>query len=238
MDQFDCLLTPTAGRFFTVDELLEEPVLRNSQLGHYTNFMNLLDMSGLAIPTAFTTQGLPFGVTLVGPAFGDRTLLSVAKRFETLFSVPMGASNEKSAKTPANPVASVTHIDVLVCGAHLHGLPLNWQLSERGASLKESTRTAPIYRMYALAGGPPFRPGLVLDEEAGAAIQVEIWRVPAENFGSFVAGIPAPLGIGKVKLEDGSYVSGFICEPYGLEGAKEITELGGWRAYMQTLANA
>ena len=238
LDQFDCLLTPTAGRFFTVDELLEEPVLRNSQLGHYTNFMNLLDMSGLAIPTAFTTQGLPFGVTLVGPAFGDRTLLSVAKRFETLFSVPMGASNEKRAKTPANPVASVTHIDVLVCGAHLHGLPLNWQLSERGASLKESTRTAPIYRMYALAGGPPFRPGLVLDEEAGAAIQVEIWRVPAENFGSFVAGIPAPLGIGKVKLEDGSYVSGFICEPYGLEGAKEITELGGWRAYMQTLANA
>jgi len=237
LERFDCLLTPTAGRFFTVEELLEEPVLRNSQLGHYTNYMNLLDMSGLAIPTAFTQQGRPFGITLVGPAFGDRSLLSIAKRFESLFDLPMGASDEKKRIATINPVASVTHIDVLVCGAHLQGLPLNWQLTERGATLKESTRTAPVYRMYALAGGPPFRPGLVLDEESGAAIQVEIWRVPSEHFGSFVAGIPAPLGIGKVKLEDGSFVSGFICEPYGLEGAKEITELGGWRAYMASLQN-
>ena len=237
LERFDCLLTPTAGRFFTVEELLEEPVLRNSQLGHYTNYMNLLDMSGLAIPTAFTQQGRPFGITLVGAAFGDRSLLSIAKRFESLFDLTMGASDEKKSTTTINEVASVTHIDVLVCGAHLQGLPLNWQLTERGATLKESTRTAPVYRMYALAGGPPFRPGLVLDEESGAAIEVEIWCVPSEHFGSFVAGIPAPLGIGKVKLEDGSFVSGFICEPYGLEGAKEITELGGWRAYMASLQN-
>lgn len=237
LERFDCLLTPTAGRFFTVEELLEEPVLRNSQLGHYTNYMNLLDMSGLAIPTAFTEQGLPFGITLVGAAFSDRSLLSIAKRFEPLFDLPIGVSVEKKSPKTINPVASVTHIDVLVCGAHLQGLPLNWQLIERGATLKESTLTAPVYRMYALAGGPPFRPGLVLDEENGAAIQVEIWRVPAEHFGSFVAGIPAPLGIGKVKLEDGTFVSGFICEPYGLEGAKEITELGSWRTYMASLQN-
>ncbi|KZY67241.1 hypothetical protein A3758_13340 [Oleiphilus sp. HI0118] len=237
LDRFDCLLTPTAGRFFTVDELLEEPVLRNSQLGHYTNFMNLLDMSGLALPTVFTQQGLPFGVTLVAPAFGDRRLLSIAKRFETMFDLPLGALGESRESLPVNPVASPKHIDVLVCGAHLKGLPLNWQLTERGATLKECTQTASVYRMYALAGGPPFRPGLVLDEQQGAAIDVEIWRVPSEHFGSFVAGIPAPLGIGKVRLQDGSYVSGFICEPYGLEGSKEITQLGGWRAYLKELAS-
>ncbi|KZX78600.1 allophanate hydrolase [Oleiphilus sp. HI0009] len=232
--QYDCLLTPTAGRFFTVDELLEEPVLRNSELGHYTNYMNLLDMSGLAIPTAFTDQGLPFGVTLVGPAFADRALLSIAKRFETLFDLPLGASDLSRERTEAAQVSTTQTVDVLVCGAHLEGLPLNWQLKERKAVLKLKTQTAPGYRMYALAGGPPFRPGLVLDEEKGAAIDVEIWTVPSEQFGSFVAGIPAPLGIGKVKLADGSFVSGFICEPYGLEGAEEITQLGGWRAYMAT----
>lgn len=236
--QYDCLLTPTAGRLFTVDELLEEPILRNSQLGYYTNYMNLLDMSSLAIPTAMTDAGLPFGVTLVGAAFADRALLSIAKRVEALFELPLGASDQ-SAKSvvDSTPVLidNTQSIDVLVCGAHLDGLPLNWQLKERGAVLKQVTTTAPDYRMYALAGGPPFRPGLVLDETAGAAIDVEIWSVPSSEFGSFVAGIPAPLGIGKVKVANGSMVSGFICEPYGLEGATEITQLGGWRAYMASL---
>ena len=123
-------------------------------------------------------------------------------------------------------------IDVLVCGAHLSGLPLNWQLTDRNARLKQTTTTANAYRMYALAGGPPFRPGLIRDDKQGAAIAVEVWSVPSEQFGSFVAGIPAPLGIGKVQLHDGSWVSGFICEPYGLDGATEITQLGSWRAYL------
>lgn len=233
--QFDCLLTPTAGRCFTIDEMLAEPIKRNSELGYYTNFMNLLDMASIAVPTAIADNGLPFGVTLVGPAFSDRALLAIAKRFESVFNLPLGAMNTPKVSANASSLPDNRFIDVLVCGAHLEGLPLNWQLTERGATLKMKTRTAPSYRMYALAGGPPFRPGLIMDKEQGSAIDVEVWRLPASEFGSFVNGIPAPLGIGKVTLEDGSQVSGFICEPYGIEGAKEITELGGWRAYVKEL---
>ncbi len=119
-----------------------------------------------------------------------------------------------------------------MCGAHLSGLPLNWQLTDRKSFLKQVTSTAKAYRMYALAGRPPYRPGLIRDTDNGAAIAVEVWSVPSEQFGSFVAGIPAPLGIGKVELADGSWVSGFICEPYGLDGATEITQQGSWRAYL------
>jgi allophanate hydrolase len=232
MKTVDCLLTPTAGRCFTIEEMLAEPILRNSQLGYYTNYMNLLDMSSVAIPTQIAGNGLPFGVTLVGPAFADRSLLSISKRFEKVFKLNVGASDIAKVETQVANVGSPDTIDVLVCGAHLTGFPLNWQLVERGATLKSETKTAPVYKMYALAGGPPFRPGLILDEDEGAAIEVEIWSMPASQFGSFVNGIPAPLGIGKVKLADGSFVSGFICEPYGIDGAEDITSLGGWRAYM------
>ncbi|MGB1142242.1 MAG: allophanate hydrolase-related protein, partial [Halioglobus sp.] len=228
----DCLLTPTAGRCFTITEMLEQPVVHNSQLGYYTNFMNLLDLAAVAVPTAMADNGLPFGVTLAAPAFSDRALLSIARRLHGKAGLKRGAGEFVSSLPETSPVVDAGTIDVLVCGAHLDGLPLNWQLRERGGVLKEATVTAPIYRMYALAGGPPYRPGLVLDEENGAAIEVEIWSVPAGQFGSFVAGIPAPLGIGKVRVADGSQVSGFICEPWGLEGAEEITELGGWRAYL------
>lgn len=231
--ELDCLLTPTAGKCFTIAEMLEEPILRNSQLGYYTNFMNLLDLASIAVPTQIADNGLPFGITLVGPVFSDRALLSIANRLQTIFDLPQGASSFERQTLSSVAVGNTESIDVLVCGAHLEGLPLNWQLKERNATLKTRTKTAPVYRMYALAGGPPFRPGLILDEDKGAAIEVEIWSVPAAQFGSFVNGIPAPLGIGKVRVEDGSVVSGFICEPYGLEGAEEITSLGGWKAYMK-----
>jgi allophanate hydrolase len=233
----DCLLTPTAGTCFTIEEMLAEPILRNSQLGYYTNFMNLLDMAAIAVPTQITANGLPFGITLVGPTFSDRTLLSIANRIHTSANLPMGASTLPLSASNAPIIGVTDRIDVLVCGAHLEGLPLNWQLTERGAVLKSKTATAAIYRMYALAGGPPFRPGLILDEDQGQAIEVEIWSIPADQFGSFVNGIPSPLGIGKVRVADGSVVSGFICEPFGLTGAKEITEYGGWKAYMKAVVN-
>ncbi|TNC79635.1 MAG: allophanate hydrolase [Oleiphilus sp.] len=232
LESLDCLLSPTAPSCFTIAQLLEQPIERNSQLGYYTNYMNLLDLAAVAVPTQITPHGLPFGVTLVGPKFSDRYLLSIATRLQNYLRLPVGASELVPEVTDQTPVTRQEEIDVLVCGAHLDGLPLNWQLRERGAKLKRTTRTAPCYRMYALAGGPPFRPGLVLDETQGAAIDVEIWSMPAGQFGSFVAGIPAPLGIGKVRVEDGSQVCGFICEPYGLDGAEEITHLGGWRAYL------
>ncbi|MEW8269408.1 MAG: allophanate hydrolase [Candidatus Thiodiazotropha taylori] len=228
----DCLLTPTAGTCFTIEQMLEEPILRNSQLGYYTNFMNLLDLASVAVPTQMTASGLPFGITLVGDAFTDRALLSIAKRIHRQFELNLGASQYElqSASQPA--VGDHSEIDVVVCGAHLQGLPLNWQLTERGATLKAKTETAPIYRMYALPGGPPARPGLILDEVEGAAIEVEVWSMPQSQFGSFVAAIPSPLGIGKLQLADGSEVSGFICEPYAISKAEEITGFGGWKAYL------
>ena len=228
----DCMLTPTAGRLFTVDEMLAEPVLYNSQLGYYTNFMNLLDMTSVAVPTGMTYAGLPFGVTLVGSAFSDRVLLSIANRLQQALPLPMGATGLQQPALHSEPVSDPGRIAVVVCGAHMAGLPLNWQLTERGAVLRGHTTTAPCYRLYALAGGPPHRPGLVLDDSAGVSIEVEVWELPAAEFGSFVAGIPAPLGIGKLRLADGTEACGFICEPRGLVGAEEISALGGWRAYL------
>ncbi len=232
LQPLDALLTPTAGRLFTIDEMLAEPIQRNSELGYYTNFMNLLDMAAVAVPTAFTTQGLPFGITLAGAAFSDRALLSIAQRIQATLPLPSGVDNQPLPQQPAHPVGNPQSIEVAVCGAHLDGLPLNWQLLERGGVLTERTHSAKAYRLYALAGGPPFRPGLIRDERQGAAIEVEVWTLPASEFGSFVANIPAPLGIGKLELADGRWVSGFICELYALDDAQEITHLGGWRQYM------
>ncbi len=232
LDTVDAMLTPTAGSCFTIEQMQAQPVLHNSQLGYYTNFMNLLDLSAVAVPTAITAKGLPFGITLIAAAFRDRALLSMAKRIHKDSGLNSGASQFELTYGKGPSVGDSEQIDVVVCGAHLKGLPLNWQLTERGATLKAETRTASVYRMYALAGGPPERPGLILDEEQGEAIEVEVWSMPADQFGSFVDGIPAPLAMGKVNLSDGSKVSGFVCETYGMAGAEEITQYGGWRHYL------
>ncbi|WP_317933374.1 allophanate hydrolase [Halioxenophilus sp. WMMB6] len=232
LEQVDALLTPTAGRHYTVAELLAEPILYNSNLGYYTNYVNLLDMAGLAIPTQFTSEGMPFGLTLIGPAFSDRALMAIGNRIQQACPLDSVGKGMPAPAAATNPVAAPNTIDVAVCGAHLDGLPLNWQLKERGASLVAAVDSAPCYRFYALAGGPPYRPGMIRDEANGRAIAMEVWRVPAAEFGSFVAGIPAPLGIGKVELADGRWVSGFICEPCGVDGAEEITQFGGWRTYL------
>jgi len=231
----DCLLTPTAGRLFTLDEIAQEPVRHNSELGYYTNYMNLLDLSALAVPAGFTDAGLPFGVTLVADTFADRRLLSIASRLQSVFGATQGAGRHPVSPSDAQPLRVRDDIPVVVCGAHLEGLPLNWQLREREATLLERTTTAPNYRFYALHGGPPYRPGLVRSDQ-GAAIEVEVWSVPASEFGSFVAGIPSPLAIGKVELADGRLESGFLCEPHGLDGAEEITAHGGWKAYLAASA--
>jgi allophanate hydrolase len=195
--------------------------------------MNLFDLAGVAVPTGFTASGFPFGVTLIGEAFTDRRLLSIANRIQQYFQLPLGKDQGAFQPTAASPVANQQRIGVAVCGAHLQGQPLNWQLTERGGYLLEKTTSAPNYKLYALAGGPPFRPGMVVAQAGeGQAIEVEVWSLPTTEFGSFVAGIPAPLGIGKVALTDGSQVSGFICEASGLVGAEDISHFGGWRAYL------
>lgn len=229
----DVLLTPTAGRHYTIDEVNADPIRLNSNLGYYTNFMNLLDLSAYAVPTGFQSDGLPFGVTLIGRAFYDSALLQLGGRLQYCCVNTQGAT-QCSLPKPTEPAGlGAGWTRVAVCGAHLSGLPLNHQLIERGGRLLEQTRTAPYYRLYALASGPPHRPGLVR-RETGATIEIEIWALPLDEFGSFVAGIPAPLGIGTLETVDGQWVQGFLCEEYALQDAEEITHLGGWRAYIQS----
>ena len=240
----DCLLTPTAGTIYRIADMQADPIRLNSNLGYYTNFMNLLDYAAVAVPAGFQAsgeaQGLPWGVTLAAPAFKDVPLLRLADRFHRAqAALSLGATAATLADTPAIgttelPKGSNTAgtVKVAVCGAHLSGLPLNWQLTQRGARLLGAVQSAPEYKFYALAGGPVQRPGMVRVNEGGAAIHMEVWELPAEHFGSFVDGIPAPLGIGKVKLADGSWVSGFVCEAVGVEGGTEITALGNWREWL------
>jgi allophanate hydrolase len=240
----DCLLTPTAGTIYRIADMQADPIRLNSNLGYYTNFMNLLDYAAVAVPAGFQAsgdaQGLPWGVTLAAPAFKDVPLLRLADRFHRAqAALSLGATAATLADTPAInstdlPKGSNTAgtVKVAVCGAHLSGLPLNWQLTQRGARLLGAVQSAPEYKFYALAGGPVQRPGMVRVKEGGAAIDMEVWELPAEHFGSFVDGIPAPLGIGKVRLADGSWVSGFVCEAVGIEGGTDITALGSWRAWL------
>jgi allophanate hydrolase len=232
-ESIDVLLTPTAGTHYRVTEVQADPIRLNSRLGYYTHFMNLLDLAAVAVPAGFTSRGLPFGVTLAAPAWSDRALLFLASRLHRAAQTTLGATSvELAAELHFDWSESGDTIALAVCGAHMQGLPLNHQLAQRGAVLLERTRTAARYRLYSLPGGPPHRPGLIAVDSHGAAIEVEVWSVPGHAFGSFVAGIPAPLGIGKITLADERQVSGFLCEAHALSAAQDITAFGGWRAFI------
>jgi allophanate hydrolase len=217
--KIDCLVTPTAGTIYRIAEMEADPIRLNANLGYYTNFMNLLDCAALAIPAGFQQDGLPFGITLVAPAHQDVPLLHLAERL----------NHNANSDLPV-PQAQGGRVRVAVCGAHLQGLPLNHQLTSRGAHLVARTHSSPDYKLYALPGGPPHRPGMVRVAQGGNAIEVEVWEMAAREFGSFVAGIPAPLGIGTLTLADGTSVAGFVCEQYAVADAEDITRYGGWRA--------
>ena len=223
----DALLFPTAGKHYSLNEVRTQPVLSNSNLGYYTNFMNLLDMCGIALPGEETRAGLPFGVSLIGDRLQDARLMAIARHVEVILR-GNGIPRRTTSVRP-NPDT----LDLVVCGAHMSGLPLNGQLRERDAVHVSSTQTAAGYRLFALAGGPPHRPALVRDAREGRAIDVEIWRIPAAHVASFMQLVPPPLGIGSVELADGTTLKGFICEHGGLEGAQDITHHGGWRRYLQ-----
>jgi allophanate hydrolase len=232
-EQIDVLLTPTAGTIYRIHEMQADPIRLTSRLGYYTNFMNLLDLAAVAVPAGFTAAGLPFGVTLAAPAWSDTALLALASRLHHSAPIRMGATDISLLDEPTFDWApSDQSLSVAVCGAHMHGLPLNPQLLECGAVLLERTVTAPQYRLYALPGGPPWRPGLIAVDQDGAAIELEVWSVPTQHVGKLIARIPAPLGIGRITLADQRQVSGFLCEARGLNGAQDITAFGGWRAYL------
>uniref|UniRef100_B0T080 Allophanate hydrolase n=1 Tax=Caulobacter sp. (strain K31) TaxID=366602 RepID=B0T080_CAUSK len=227
-DAVDVMLLPTAPTIYRLKAVQAEPIALNANLGLYTNFVNLLDMSALAVPAGFRENGTGFGVTLIGPAFADRALLALAERYLETF--PM-ADMPPLDLTPKKP-----GVKLAVVGAHLAGMPLHWQLTSREARLVSATRTAPTYKLYAMAETTPPKPALIHVGEGGAAILVEVYELDFEAFGSFVAEVPAPLAIGTVTLEDGTLVKGFVAEPRALNGATDITELGGWRAYIASLA--
>jgi allophanate hydrolase len=235
-NQIDVLLTPTAGTIYRIAEVEADPVRLNSRLGYYTNCVNLLDLAAVAVAAGFNAAGLPFGVTLIGPTWSDFMLLALAARFERALPARQGATRCRVPPEPDFDWGTLAdRVAVAVCGAHLSGLALNYQLRERGAVLLERTTTAALYRLYALPGGPPYRPGLVrvAPGAGGVPIEVEVWSLPRPAFGGFVAMIPAPLGIGKLQLADGREVSGFLCEGYALAGgAQDISHLGGWRSYL------
>ncbi len=238
--QVDAVLTPTTVGHPRIAAMQADPIALNSALGVYTNFMNLLDYAAVAVPAGFTSAGLPFGITLFAPAHQDQPLLRLAARWQRTLDGRAALLGQRAWPQPAPaPVPAAVPsgwLRVAVCGAHLDGQPLNPQLTSRGAHLVARTVTAPVYRLYALAGGAVARPGLARVAEGGAAIEVEVWELPAHTFGSFVDGIPAPLGIGRTLLADGTQVAGFICEGAGLEGATDITDFAGWRAYRDSLA--
>jgi allophanate hydrolase len=211
--RMDFMLLPTAGAAYTHEQIAAEPIALNTNLGYYTNFVNLLDLAALAIPAGMRSNGIPFGVTLIGPAWSDEALLATA-------------ANEF-------PYCPAGYVPLAVCGAHLTGQPLNYQLRDANAFLIEETRTSPEYRFYALGGTVPAKPGLFLSKTGGAAIEVEVWAVPESTFGRFVAAVPPPLAIGTCTLAGGRRVKSFVCEPYALEDATEITQFGGWKRYKQ-----
>ncbi len=227
----DVMITPTAGRQYTIEEMLAEPIKLNTELGYYTNYVNLLDLSAVAVPAGMQDDGLGFGVTLIAPAWQDDALCSLADVLHRSQDLALGATQTRLSATPKFTGAASGLIQVAVCGAHMSGLPLNKELTDRGGRLVRACRTAPGYRLFALPGGPPERPGL-LRAEGGAAVEVEVWEIPVVSFGSFVGGVPAPLAIGTVELEDGVRVKSFLCEAHATKGARDITELGGWRKYL------
>ncbi|ROO25384.1 allophanate hydrolase [Salinisphaera orenii MK-B5] len=231
----DALIVPTAPTIYSQAEIAAEPIERNSRLGTYTNFVNLLDCCALALPGGFRDDGLPAGITLIAPAWQDARLAALGRDWQNHRRWPLGNSDRPADAIPnvASPEPPPDHIRLAVVGAHLRGMPLNGQLTERDARFVEQTTTAPEYRLLALAGTTPPKPGLIREPAGGgAAIEVELWDVPVTAFGSFVALISAPLGIGTLTLADGREVKSFICEGWAADTARDVTEYGGWRAYI------
>ncbi len=232
----DALLVPTAPTIYTIAQVNAEPVARNSDLGIYTNFVNLLDLCALALPAAMRGDGLPFGVTLIAPAWCDEALSGFGTRWQHATGLTLGATGAllPAAAAAVMPPLAAGHARVAVVGAHLRGLPLNHQLTARGARFVAEAMSAPAYGLYALPGTVPPKPGMVRIEasRAGTSIALELWDVPLERFGELVAEVPPPLAIGSVQLADGSWVKGFVCEGHVAAGATDISAHGGWRAYL------
>ncbi len=234
----DALVTPTVTGTFTVEEMEADPVAKNALLGRFSTFTNILDLAAVAVPTAFTAAGLPFGITVSGRSGSDAALASIATMVEALASVPLGATGAarpSSFTLDATPAEQSAYFDVAVVGAHLEGMPLHSQLTNLDAQLVARTRTSGNYRLFALPNTTPPKPGLKRVVTGGISIELEVYRLSPEGFGRFVALVPSPLAIGTVELHNGTSVHGFVCEPWALNDATDVSEFGGWRAYARIL---
>jgi len=230
----DMLCVPTIPTFYTVQDLIDDPVTPNSNFGTYTNFVNLLNMCGLAVPSPTRSDGRPGGVTLLAKAGQDHLLAAAAAPIEGAGGRTLGATKWPFVPSHLVPRSGTDTTTIAVCGAHMSGLPLNHDLVSRGATFVGKGTTSADYRFFALPGGPPFRPGLVRGAPgSGAAIALELWSMPLARLGEFLQTIPAPHGFGTIILSDGATVLGFICENQGVAGAREITEIGDWRLFLR-----
>lgn len=234
----DAIVLPTAPTVYSTAQVLANPIELNSRLGTYTNFVNLLDLCGLALPSAMRPDGAPFGITLLAPAGRDAMLASIGRVFHADTRLPVGARSLPQPQLAPVESAPGEEIPIAVVGAHLSGMALNGELRALGGRLLEDTVTAPDYKLYALGTTPP-KPGMLrVAPGAGAAIKLELWALSPASFGKFVAAIPPPLSIGTVRLADGREVKGFIAEPAAITGARDISAFGGWRAFVAETATA
>jgi len=230
----DALAVPTTPGIATLEELAADPIGPNARLGTYTNFVNLLDLAAIAVPGPARPDGLPAGITLIGPRGSDAALASLARVFHARTGCTVGATGRPLPLLAAPPAAAPAgSIELCVVGAHLSGMALNGELRAHGGRFLGAAATEPCYELYALPGGPPERPGLVrVADDRGHAIAAEVWALPPEGFARLVAAIPAPLGIGTLRLADGTRPKGFLCEEEAVRGARAISAYGGWRAYV------
>jgi allophanate hydrolase len=227
--EFDAMLVPTMPRPYTIAEVEADPIRLNSRLGTYTNFVNLLDLCAIAVPSSIRVDGLPSSVTLIAPSGADGLIAGVAAAIKARFGAPASASPQAKSRPPSD------QIEIAVVGAHLSGLPLNRELVELGAAFSREVETTADYRLFALTGSNPTKPGLLrVGDGAGAAIKAEVWTLDRAGFGAFVGQIPAPLGIGTLRLKDGGSVKGFLVEAEAVKAAEDISRFGGWRAYLKS----
>ena len=231
LEPFDALMVPTAPTIYRIAEVEADPLVKNSHMGAYTNFVNFADLTALALPNSIRADGLPTGVTFIAPAWMDEALAKFGQKWQQASQLKLGTSELSYEKI--TEISSGHSVKLAVVGAHLTGMPLNFQLTTRGGTLIKQTRTTSHYKLYALKNTTPPKPGLQYNAK-GFSIEVEVWDIPRALFGDIVAEVPAPLGIGNVQLIDCTWVKGFICEGYALEDATDISHFGGWREFMKS----
>jgi len=239
------LVLPTCSVTPTIAGVLENPFWYNTLLGYYTNYANLLDMCGMAVPNGFLPSGMPSGITFIAQAWQDNLAYFLGRRFQLARGHKMGATNFQLPQRSTDSNYGLSYVEenyvhVAVCGAHMSGFGLNHQLLALDGKFSGEWKTAPAYRLYDItkSGEKVARPGLVKVADGGVPVQVEVWRMSSKNFGKFMQNLKPPLAIGMVDLENGQKVHGFVCENIGLSGSRDISEFGGWKQYIASSSPA